>query len=147
LKPKTFRTISLVRVCCVGDSDQFMRLLGRALLSVVVFGLAVLSANPAAAAGNEFFVYAGTYTGFKFIAHGDPVPGSHSEGIYVQQRANSPTRTSPPRSAILLFSPSAPTIAFFTPPAKIRFPSGRCAITSLTSRRTPSTTNPESCAF
>jgi 6-phosphogluconolactonase len=45
--------------------------------------LAVFSVARSAAAQNEFFAYAGTYTGFVNIQHGDPWGKSDSKGIYV----------------------------------------------------------------
>ena len=39
----------------------------------------------ALAEDQDFFVYAGTYTGFKYISHGNPAGQSHSEGIYVSK--------------------------------------------------------------
>jgi 6-phosphogluconolactonase len=57
----------------------------RFVLPLVTLGL-ILSAtfaSPATAKDKEFFLYAGTYTGFKYISHGNPVRGGHSEGIYV----------------------------------------------------------------
>jgi len=42
-------------------------------------------ARSVVAEDKEFLLYAGTYTGFKYISHGNPVSGSHSEGIYVSR--------------------------------------------------------------
>jgi 6-phosphogluconolactonase len=33
----------------------------------------------------EYFLYSGTYTGFKYVLHGNPAGESHSEGIYVSR--------------------------------------------------------------
>jgi 6-phosphogluconolactonase len=53
----------------------------------LVFILAVLTCQLAAAQGNDYFMYFGTYTGFKFVTqsktHG--VGDSHSQGIYVSR--------------------------------------------------------------
>lgn len=51
----------------------------------LTLGLTISLACSALAENEEFFVYAGTYTGFKYISHGNPVAGSHSEGIYVSR--------------------------------------------------------------
>ncbi|MEO6911175.1 MAG: lactonase family protein, partial [Edaphobacter sp.] len=50
-------------------------------------GLALLPARSASAQGNDYFMYAGTYTGFKSVHNSLPVgPGeSHSKGIYVSR--------------------------------------------------------------
>jgi 6-phosphogluconolactonase len=54
------------------------------LLLLIVVGLVI--ASPLSFARNgEFFLYSGTYTGFKFISHGNPTGESHSEGIYVSR--------------------------------------------------------------
>jgi 6-phosphogluconolactonase len=52
---------------------------------VVALGLAMWSSHPALAKDGEFFLYTGTYTGFKYISHGNPTGESHSEGIYVSR--------------------------------------------------------------
>lgn len=51
----------------------------------VALGLTFLFVRPVVAENKEFLLYAGTYTGFKYISHGNPVSGSHSEGIYVSR--------------------------------------------------------------
>jgi 6-phosphogluconolactonase len=55
------------------------------VLLVVALGLTLSLARPVIAADKGFLLYAGTYTGFKYISHGNPVSGSHSEGIYVSR--------------------------------------------------------------
>lgn len=65
--------------------EEFMRCSSRIVLRVVALGLALVIARPAVARDKEFLLYAGTYTGFKYISHGNPVSGSHSQGIYVSR--------------------------------------------------------------
>ena len=55
------------------------------VLPLVSLGLILTLISKAGAKDKEFFLYAGTYTGFKYISHGNPVRGSHSEGIYVSR--------------------------------------------------------------
>jgi len=61
-----------------------MRFRGVAL-PLVTSALLLMLARPAGAKDKEFLVYVGTYTGFKYISHGNPVSGSQSEGIYVSR--------------------------------------------------------------
>jgi 6-phosphogluconolactonase len=56
-----------------------------AMLLVVTLGLPLSFVRTVVAKDKEFLLYAGTYTGFKYISHGNPVSGSHSEGIYVSR--------------------------------------------------------------
>ena len=55
------------------------------IVPLVTLALVFTLAPVAGAKDKEFFLYAGTYTGFKYISHGNPVSGSHSEGIYVSR--------------------------------------------------------------
>ncbi len=55
------------------------------ILLVLMLGLALSTSQLAAGQSNEYFLYAGTYTGFKYIMHGNPTGESHSEGIYVSR--------------------------------------------------------------
>ena len=57
---------------------------GRPAVQILVF-LCIALSSLASAADKDFFVYAGTYTGFKYISHGNPAGQSHSEGIYVSK--------------------------------------------------------------
>jgi len=54
---------------------------------LVPFGLALLAGTSAAAQDGDFFVYVGTYTGFKYVHHSKTVGvgESHSKGIYVSR--------------------------------------------------------------
>lgn len=57
------------------------------VLLALILAFLVLPFQPAAAQGNEYFMYFGTYTGFKFVTqsktHG--VGDSHSQGIYLSR--------------------------------------------------------------
>jgi 6-phosphogluconolactonase len=64
-----------------------MRRIRYALCLVAAFGFALLAGSSALAQDKDYFVYVGTYTGFKFVrrskTHG--VGESHSKGIYVSR--------------------------------------------------------------
>src|SRR3954471_9277660 len=57
------------------------------LVILIAFGFQVLAGSSALAQDKDYFVYVGTYTGFKFVrrskTHG--VGESHSKGIYVSR--------------------------------------------------------------
>jgi 6-phosphogluconolactonase len=55
------------------------------LCFVFAFGILVFCDRDLQAQGTDFFMYSGTYTGFKFVRHNLPngVGQSHSKGIYV----------------------------------------------------------------
>jgi 6-phosphogluconolactonase len=57
------------------------------LVVVIVFGFALLPATAAVAQDKDYFVYVGTYTGFKFVRRSktNGVGESHSKGIYVSR--------------------------------------------------------------
>ncbi len=65
---------------------------------------AALSAAPVPS--GEYFVYFGTYTGFKFISHGLPAGRSESQGIYVARFQPSTGEISEPRLAAKVTNPS-----------------------------------------
>jgi 6-phosphogluconolactonase len=64
-----------------------MRRIRCAFCLVIVFGFVLLAGSSALAQDKDYFVYVGTYTGFKFVrrskTHG--VGESHSKGIYVSR--------------------------------------------------------------
>src|ERR1700736_1150460 len=64
-------------------------------------GQAVLSGQTAPARDNDFFVYVGTYTGFKYVHHSKPYGRgeSHSKGIYVSRFHAATGELSPPELA------------------------------------------------
>jgi 6-phosphogluconolactonase len=78
------------------------------LLFLLFAALAVLGASPASAQDKDYFVYFGTYTGFRFVRHSKTqgVGESHSKGIYMS-RFNAATGTlSEPELAAEITNPS-----------------------------------------
>jgi 6-phosphogluconolactonase len=70
---------------------------------------AVVSTGMAAAAtasATEYFVYFGTYTGFKYVHHGDPTGQSHSKGIYCSRFRSSTGEITEPQLAAEIVNPS-----------------------------------------
>jgi 6-phosphogluconolactonase len=57
----------------------------RRIFLAFVLGLMLCGGNVALGEANEYFLYSGTYTGFKYISHGNPAGESHSQGIYVSR--------------------------------------------------------------
>jgi 6-phosphogluconolactonase len=78
----------------------------RLILLPAILGFAVGSINPVWAADQQFWVFAGTYTGFKYISHGNPTGQSHSEGIYVAKFDSSSGDVSEARLAAKISNPS-----------------------------------------
>jgi 6-phosphogluconolactonase len=75
------------------------------LLTAALFPLTFqLTAAPSSNA--EYWVYYGTYTGFKFIARGEPTGHSTSQGIYVSRFRPSTGEVSEPQLAIKTVNPS-----------------------------------------
>jgi 6-phosphogluconolactonase len=74
----------------------------------LVFVISVLGCQVAAAQGNDYFMYFGTYTGFKFVTqsttHG--VGDSHSEGIYVSRLNAATGEMGEPRLAARVVNPA-----------------------------------------
>jgi 6-phosphogluconolactonase len=69
--------------------------------------LASVTLRAAAPSSNtEFFVYYGTYTGFKFIARGEPTGHSTSQGIYVSRFRPSTGEVTEPQLAVKTVNPS-----------------------------------------
>ena len=69
-------------------------------------GLALCSSLAAQGEDNEYFLYAGTYTGFKYVLHGTPAGESHSEGIYVSRFRPATGDLTEPRLAAKISNPS-----------------------------------------
>jgi 6-phosphogluconolactonase len=76
----------------------------RALISTLLLsaGLALAGSAPA----DEYFVYFGTYTGFKFISRGTPISKSRSRGIYVSRFRSSTGEIGEPELAAEIRNPS-----------------------------------------
>jgi 6-phosphogluconolactonase len=84
----------------------------RALCSLLIFSFAALACQAASAQGADFFMYFGTYTGFKFVSksatHG--VGESHSKGIYVSRFHAVTGEMGEPELAAEILNPSFLTV-------------------------------------
>jgi 6-phosphogluconolactonase len=80
-----------------------MKILGRFAFVFITLALLALPALPASP---EYFVYYGTYTGFKFIAKGAPTGHSTSQGIYVSRFRPSTGEVTEPKLAVKAVNPS-----------------------------------------
>ncbi len=74
----------------------------------IAIGFAALAAlgSTLTAAPAEYFVYYGTYTGFKYIAAGQPTEHSTSQGIYVSRFRPATGEVTEPQLAIKTINPS-----------------------------------------
>ena len=113
-----------------------MRSSRRTFCLALVF--AFVGCQLAVAQAGDFYMYFGTYTGFKFVSHSATigVGESHSKGIYVSRfhaaTGKRASRSWPLRSRILRFWPFTPIIDFCIRFRKIRSPWGRRSITRPT---------------
>ncbi|MCU1224685.1 MAG: lactonase family protein [Edaphobacter sp.] len=84
-----------------------------ALCPIIALGLALLPSRSVSAQDKDFFMYSGTYTGFKSVHNSLPVgPGqSHSKGIYVSRFNAATGDISEPQLAAEIINPSFITIA------------------------------------
>jgi 6-phosphogluconolactonase len=73
---------------------------------LILVALAVSSAWSQAASSSDYWVYFGTYTGFKFMREGLPWGGSHSKGIYVSKFHPATGELSEPVVAAELVNPA-----------------------------------------
>jgi len=78
---------------------------------VIVFALVAAPAAPAQ--DHDFFMYVGTYTGFKYVHHSKTwgVGESHSKGIYVSRFQAATGGLSEPELAAEVINPSFLTIS------------------------------------
>jgi len=85
----------------------------RSTLCVVIAFVLAGAARPAMAQDNDFFVYVGTYTGFKWVHHSKPYGfgESHSKGIYVSRFHAATGELSEPQLAAEVINPSFLTIS------------------------------------
>jgi 6-phosphogluconolactonase len=90
-----------------------MRRIRYAFCLVIAFGLAGLRVQAAYAQSTDFFLYAGTYTGFKYVHHSRPygLAESHSQGIYVSRFRAATGELSEPELAAEMINPSFLTIS------------------------------------
>src|SRR6476646_1893522 len=88
-----------------------MRRIGYAFYRVFAFALLAISA--AVAQDNDYFMYVGTYTGFKYVHHSKTwgVGDSHSKGIYVSRFHADTGEVSEPELAAEVVNPSFLTIS------------------------------------
>ena len=87
-----------------------MRRLGYAFCLSLAFALLAI---PATAQDNDYFMYVGTYTGFKYVHHSKTwgVGESHSKGIYVSRFHAATGELSEPELAAEVINPSFLTIS------------------------------------
>ncbi len=90
-----------------------MRRIRYALCFVIIFAMAVLSSQACAAQNNDFFMYVGTYTGFKYVHHSKPYGfgESKSKGIYVSRFNAATGELTEPELATEVINPSFLTIS------------------------------------
>jgi 6-phosphogluconolactonase len=88
-----------------------MRRIGYAFC--LVFAFAQLAMPAAVAQDNDYFMYVGTYTGFKYVHHSKTwgVGDSHSKGIYVSRFHAATGEVSEPELAANVVNPSFLTIS------------------------------------
>lgn len=88
-----------------------MRRIAYAFCLVIAFAL--LPVPPVHAQNNDFFMYVGTYTGFKYVHHSKPYGKgeSHSQGIYVSRFRASTGELGEPQLAAAMINPSFLTIS------------------------------------
>jgi 6-phosphogluconolactonase len=88
-----------------------MRRIGYAFSLLIAFALLAVQAAPAQ--DNDFFMYVGTYTGFKYVHHSKTwgVGESHSKGIYVSRFHAATGELSEPELAAEVVNPSFLTIS------------------------------------
>ncbi len=77
-----------------------------ALFASSILGTVALSFGSPPSASSEYFVYYGTYTGFKFIAKGEPSGHSTSQGIYVSRFRPATGEVTEPQLAVKATNPS-----------------------------------------
>ena len=90
-----------------------MSRIGYAFALVIAFALAIQASHASPASDNDFFMYVGTYTGFKYVHHSKPFGrgDSHSQGIYVSRFHASTGELSEPELAAEMINPSFLTIS------------------------------------
>ena len=91
-----------------------MRRIRFAFCLVIAFGLAVAAAGQSAPPRDkDFFMYVGTYTGFKYVHHSKPygLGESHSKGIYVSRFHAATGKLDEPELAAEAINPSFLTIS------------------------------------
>jgi 6-phosphogluconolactonase len=95
------------------EINIFMRPIRSLFCLVIAIAFAVLTGPTVLARDNDFFLYAGTYTGFKWVHHSKPygLGESHSKGIYVSRFHAATGELSEPQLAAEVINPSFLTIS------------------------------------
>ncbi len=90
-----------------------MRRIQYVFFFVVTFGLAVLAGQTTPSQDSDYFMYVGTYTGFKYVHHSKPygLGESKSKGIYVSLFHPATGEISEPELAAEIINPSFLTIS------------------------------------
>jgi len=90
-----------------------MRLIRFALCLAIACGLSLAGVQAARAQGGDYFMYVGTYTGFKWVHHSRPYGRgeSHSQGIYVSRFRATTGEFSEPVLAAEMINPSFLTVS------------------------------------
>jgi 6-phosphogluconolactonase len=90
-----------------------MRRIRCAFCLVIAFGFALLASSSARGQDNDYFVYVGTYTGFKYVHRSKTygVGESHSKGIYVSRFHADTGELGEPQLAAEIVNPSFLTIS------------------------------------
>jgi 6-phosphogluconolactonase len=90
-----------------------MRRIQYVFFFVVTFGLAVLAGQTTPSQDSDYFMYVGTYTGFKYVHHSKPygLGESKSKGIYVSLFHPATGEISEPELAAEMINPSFLTIS------------------------------------
>src|SRR3974390_646277 len=80
----------------------------RWMFGLVLHLIVLLAGHLALAQGNDYFVYIGTYTGFKYVHHSKPYGKgeSHSQGIYVSRFSSATGELGPAELAGEMINPS-----------------------------------------
>jgi len=97
----------------VKEINIFMKPIRSMFCLVIAFAFAILAGPAALAQDTDFFVYAGTYTGFKWVHHSKPygLGESQSKGIYVSRFNSATGELSEPQLAAEVINPSFLTIS------------------------------------
>lgn len=92
---------------------MIIKRLSSMLCSALALGVVLLIGQSAYAQKNDFFVYSGTYTGFKYVHNSLPVGAgqSHSQGIYVSRFNAATGELGAPQLAAKIVNPSFLTIS------------------------------------
>ncbi len=90
-----------------------MRRIRYALCLVIALGLSLSGVQAVHAQGSDYFMYVGTYTGFRWVHHSRPygLGESHSKGIYVSRFSAASGEFGEPELAAEMINPSFLTVS------------------------------------